>query len=118
VATFIIMWFVFKADSVENQTLFQSGWFIEGLLSQTLIVHMIRTRKIPFVQSIAGWPLLMMTLLIMVVGITIPMSPLAGYFKMEALPLSYFPWLAGILLAYMVLTQSMKGFYARRFGWQ
>jgi Mg2+-importing ATPase len=79
---------------------------------------MIRTRKIPFVQSIAGWPLLMMTLLIMVVGITIPMSPLAGYFKMEALPLSYFPWLAGILLAYMVLTQSMKGFYARRFGWQ
>ncbi|MGA2550155.1 MAG: magnesium-translocating P-type ATPase [Burkholderiaceae bacterium] len=118
VATFLLMWFVFKADAVEHQTLFQSGWFVEGLLSQTLIVHMIRTRKIPFLQSIAGWPLLIMTGLIMVVGITIPMSPLAGYFKMEALPLSYFPWLVVILLAYMVLTQSVKGFYARRFGWQ
>ena len=51
VLTFSLMWWVFKANTPEMQTLFQSGWFVEGLLSQTLIVHMIRTRKIPFIQS-------------------------------------------------------------------
>jgi Mg2+-importing ATPase len=98
--------------------LFQTGWFVEGLLSQTLIVHMIRTRKIPFFQSRASWPLLSMTLIIMLVGILLPMSPMAEYFKLQALPLTYFPWLLLILIAYAVLTQAMKGWYARRFGWQ
>ena len=55
IATYLVMWYVFKCDSPASQTLFQSGWFIEGLLSQTLIVHMIRTRKIPFFQSRASW---------------------------------------------------------------
>ncbi len=61
ILTFGLMWWVFHANTVEMQTLFQSGWFIEGLLSQTLIVHMIRTRRIPFVQSRAARPLFAMT---------------------------------------------------------
>jgi Mg2+-importing ATPase len=118
VITFTLLWNVFGANSVAHQSLFQSGWFVEGLLSQTLIVHMIRTRKIPFLQSHAAWPLMLMTLVIVAIGISIPLSPLAGYFKVVNLPLSYFPWLLGVLLAYMVLTQMMKKFYARRYGWQ
>ena len=116
--TFALMWFVFKADDPARQTLFQSGWFIEGLLSQTLIVHMIRTRRIPFFQSRAAWPLGLMTCVIGALGIAIPMSRMAGYFKFEALPLSYFAWLAVVLGTYVGLTQAVKGFYARRFGWQ
>jgi Mg2+-importing ATPase len=118
ITTFALMWYVFGANTPEHQTLFQSGWFIEGLLSQTLIVHMIRTRKIPFFQSRASWALLSMTIIIMLVGILLPMSPLAHYFKLQALPLTYFPWLLLILMAYAVLTQTMKGWYARRYGWQ
>jgi Mg2+-importing ATPase len=118
IATYCLMWFVFKADSVAGQTLFQSGWFIEGLLSQTLIVHMIRTRRIPFFQSRPAWPLIFMTATIMAVGIYLPMGALADYFKLQALPWAYFPWLIGILFGYMTLTQAIKGFYARRFGWQ
>ena len=118
ITTFVVMWYVFKANSVENQTLFQSGWFVVGLLTQTLIVHMIRTPKIPFIESRAAWPLLAMTLLIMAAGIFLPMGPLASYFKLEALPLAYFGWLAGILLSYAMLTTLMKRYYIRRFGWQ
>ena len=118
IATFALLWYVFGANTTEHQTLFQSGWFIEGLLSQTLIVHMIRTRKIPFFQSRASWALISMTVIIMAIGILLPMSPLAHYFKLEALPLSYFPWLLLILGAYAVLTQMMKGWYAKRYGWQ
>ncbi|AEK63529.1 magnesium-translocating P-type ATPase [Collimonas fungivorans] len=118
ITTFALMWYIFGANTPEHQTLFQSGWFIEGLLSQTLIVHMIRTRKIPFFQSRASWALMSMTLIIMMVGILLPMSPLAHYFKLQALPLTYFPWLLLILVAYAVLTQAMKGWYARRYGWQ
>ncbi|EEQ08646.1 Magnesium-transporting ATPase, P-type 1 [Yersinia mollaretii ATCC 43969] len=75
VLTFSLMWWVFKANTPEMQTLFQSGWFVEGLLSQTLIVHMIRTRKIPFIQSRASWPLCVMTLAVVVVGIGLTFSP-------------------------------------------
>ena len=118
ITTFIVMWQVFKANTVAQQTLFQSGWFVVGLLTQTLIVHMIRTPKIPFVESRAAWPLLAMTLIIMAVGIFLPMGPIASYFKLEALPPAYFAWLVGILLGYAVLTTLMKRYYIRRFGWQ
>jgi Mg2+-importing ATPase len=98
--------------------LFQSGWFVEGLLSQTLIVHLIRTRKIPFLQSRAAWPLLAMGAAIAAAGIWLPMGRLAHYFRLQALPLAYFPWLAAMLAGYASLTQTVKGWYARRYGWQ
>ncbi|WP_183270881.1 magnesium-translocating P-type ATPase [Buttiauxella sp. A111] len=118
ILTFCVMWWVFKANVPEMQTLFQTGWFVVGLLSQTLIVHMIRTRRIPFIQSRAAWPLMIMTLVVMVVGVSLPFTPLASYLQLQALPLSYFPWLIAILAGYMTLTQCMKGFFSRRYGWQ
>ncbi|RTF35570.1 magnesium-translocating P-type ATPase [Serratia marcescens] len=118
VLTFSLMWWVFKANTPEMQTLFQSGWFVEGLLSQTLIVHMIRTRKIPFIQSRPSWPLCIMTLAVIATGIGLVFSPLAGFLQLQALPLGYFPWLVLILVGYMVLTQCVKGWFVRRYGWQ
>lgn len=113
--TFAVMYFVFKANTVEHQTLFQTGWFVEGLLSQTLIIHMIRTRKIPFIQSWAAAPVVALTSLIMVIGILLPFSPFATALKMEPLPLAYFPWLIGILTAYCLLTQWVKNWFIRKF---
>jgi len=118
ITTYCLMWYVFNANSPEHQSLFQSGWFIEGLLSQTLIVHMIRTQKVAFIQSRASTALLAMTSLVMAAGIFLPMSGFASVFKFEALPMLFFPCLLGILVAYMALTQAMKGFYVRRYGWQ
>ncbi|MDC4307048.1 magnesium-translocating P-type ATPase [Acinetobacter baumannii] len=116
--TFGLMWFVFSANTPEHQTLFQSGWFVVGLLTQTLIVHMIRTAQIPFIQSRAATPLLIMTAAIMCIGIFLPMGPLASYLKLQALPLSYFLYLPVILGTYMCVTQWVKKIYIRRYGWQ
>jgi len=118
ILTFALMWWVFQANSLAEQTLFQSGWFVVGLLTQTLIVHMIRTPKLPFLQSRAAWPLIGMTLLVMAVGVFLPMGPLADYFKLQPLPLPFFGWLVAILLGYATLTTALKRFYIRRFGWQ
>jgi Mg2+-importing ATPase len=115
-ATFALMFFFFKANLPEHQSLFQSGWFIEGLLSQTLIVHMIRTRKIPFIQSWAATPVVALTSLVMAIGIFIPFSPFASALKLQALPLSYFPFLIIILVSYCVLTQIVKNWYIKKFS--
>eukprot|EP01132_Coremiostelium_polycephalum_P023483 gene23483-27963_t len=114
-ATFAVMFFVFKANLPEHQSLFQTGWFVEGLLSQTLIVHMIRTRKIPFIQSWATAPVIALTTAVMLVGIAIPFTPFAHLIKLQALPLSYFPWLAAILTGYCLLTQLVKNWFIKRF---
>ena len=115
-ATFALMYFFFKANSVEHQSMFQSGWFIESLLSQTLIVHMIRTKKIPFIQSWATAPVVALTSLVMAIAIFIPFSSFAGILKMEPLPLSYFPWLLAILVCYCVLTQLVKKWFIKQFN--
>ena len=115
IATYIIMWWVFKCQGPDMESLFQSGWFIEGLLSQTLIVHMIRTRKVPFIQSSASWPVMFMTFSIMAIGICLPFTPFGSSIGLTPLPLSYFPWLIGILLSYCVLTQWLKTQYIRVF---
>src|SRR5699024_12399053 len=109
---------VFRAIAPVLQALFQSGWFVVGFLSLPLIVHMSRTRRVPFIQSCASWPLRILTVIVMTVGIALPFSPLASYLQLQALPLSYFPWLVAILAGYMTLTQLVKGFYSRRYGWQ
>ena len=118
ISLFAVMWWVFSANTLEAQGLFQSGWFVVGLLTQTLVVHMIRTPKLPFIQSRPAPLLIGMTLTIMAVGLYLPMGPLAGYFKLEPLPQAYFAWLLAILVGYCVLTSWMKLFYVKRFGWQ
>ncbi|HHX34206.1 MAG TPA: magnesium-translocating P-type ATPase [Gammaproteobacteria bacterium] len=117
VLTFALMWYVFMANTVAEQALFQSGWFVVGLLTQTMIVHIIRTPKMAFIESRAAAPLIAATLAIMAVGIFLPMGPLASYFKMQALPWTFFIWLLAILIGYGALTSLMKRYYIRRFGW-
>ncbi|MNZ21894.1 Magnesium-transporting ATPase, P-type 1 [compost metagenome] len=116
ITTYALMWFVFAANSPEMQALFQSGWFIEGLLSQTLVVHMLRTQKIPFIQSTAALPVMLMTGLVMALGIYVPFSPLGAMVGLVPLPWEYFPWLVGTLLCYCITAQTMKTLYIRRFG--
>ncbi|WP_347254129.1 magnesium-translocating P-type ATPase [Leminorella grimontii] len=116
ITTYALMWFVFAANSPEHQALFQSGWFIEGLLSQTLVVHMLRTQKVPFIQSTAALPVLLTTGLVMALGIYIPFSPLGAYVGLQPLPWEYFPWLAATLVSYCFVAQMMKRFYIRRFN--
>ena len=115
--TFAVLFFYFKANSPVLQSLFQSGWFVEGLLSQTLVVHMIRTRKIPFFQSWATKPVLVLTFMVMAVGIYIPFSPFASSLKLQPLPLNYFPFLILILLGYCFLTQLIKSWFIKKFNY-
>ncbi len=116
IVTFAVMWFVFNANTLADQSLFQSGWFVVGLVSQTLIVHMIRTEKIPFIQSRASNPLLLMTALIIGIGIIVPFTAVGTYIGLMPLPGSYFPWLIGILVAYSALTQIVKNIYIKKFN--
>jgi Mg2+-importing ATPase len=115
IATFALMWFVFGANAPARQSIFQSGWFIESLATQTLIVHMIRTAKVPFIQSRATWPVLATTGAIIALGLLLPFVYLGQKVGLEPLPASYFAWLAVILLSYAALVQLVKGWYIRRF---
>jgi P-type Mg2+ transporter len=113
--TFFIMLYVFRCWDVStpelaahSQSLFQTGWFVESLVTQTLIIHVIRTNKIPFLQSRASWPLLVMSAVIMLVGIAIPFTPVGTYLGFSALPALYWPLLGVSVVCYVVLTQRVK----------
>lgn len=116
-ATFALMWFVFSANSVESQALFQTGWFVESLMTQTLIVYIIRTAHVPFLQSNPAPVMAMVTLVVMATAIAIPYTAIGSALGMVPLPLTYFAWLAAILVGYCCLTQLVKGWYVRRFGY-
>jgi len=116
-ATFALMWFVFGARTPAAQSLFQSGWFVEGLLSQTLIVHIIRTRRLPFVESTASAPLLFLTVLVMLAGLIIPFTPFGAALGLRPLPPAYFGWLVLILACYVALAQLVKNWFARKYGY-
>lgn len=116
ITTFALMWYVFQANTVAHEALFQSGWFVEGLLSQTLVVHMLRTQKIPFIQSTAALPVLLTTGFIMVLGLYIPFSSFGEMIGLQPLPIEYFPWLVLTLVSYCIVAQLMKQFYIKRFG--
>lgn len=115
--TFAIMWWVFHADSPARQSLFQTGWFVEGLLSQTLVVHLIRTSKIPVLQSRASAALTATTLVIVALGVYLPFSPIGPMISLSRMPGAYFIWLAGVLAAYAVCTQYIKQWFIRKFGY-
>ena len=113
-ATYFIMLYVFNTWA--NPALFHTGWFVESLFTQTLIIHVIRTNKIPFIQSRASKPLLFASLAIVAVGAWLPYSPLAGALGLTPLPPLYWLLLAGMLLCYVLLTQVVKSWFYRRFG--
>jgi Mg2+-importing ATPase len=112
--TYVIMLYLFGCWDPARAKLFQTGWFVESLLTQTLIIHVIRTNKIPFLQSRASVPLMVTTGAIMLVGLWLPSSPLAPALGLTHLPHLYWPLLALTLLAYVVLTQLVKTWLHRR----
>jgi Mg2+-importing ATPase len=104
------------AQQLGFAALFQAGWFVESLWSQTLVIHMIRTPKIPFIQSRASASVIGLTTAAIVIGTVIPYTPFGAEIGMQALPLAYYPWLAATLLAYMAVVTLMKRVYVRRYG--
>ena len=99
-----------------NASLFQTGWFVESLLTQTLIIHIIRTNRIPFLQSRASWPLMITTVIIMVVGMWLPSSPIGPWLGFTRVPSLYWPLLVLTLVCYVLLTQGVKMWLIRN-GW-
>jgi len=116
-ATFAVMWYVYKANSFSSAPLFQTGWFIEALLSQLFIVHLIRTRQIPFLQSRAATPLIFATLTIAAIGLYLPYSAFGNHIGLVTLPGSYFILLTIILFIYAGLMQVVKLRFIERFGY-
>jgi P-type Mg2+ transporter len=135
--TYLLMWFVFKCrdlglapppelaarfahasaanpDSTYAAALFQTGWFVESLLTQTLIIHVIRTNKVPFIQSRASWQLIMTSGAIMLVGMWLPSSPIGQWLGLVPLPSQYWPFLLITLLLHVALTQAVKVWLVRR----
>ncbi|KAM1052885.1 hypothetical protein ACFX13_000467 [Malus domestica] len=111
VSTLMFLWFYYKADSLDDIVFFRSAWFIEGLLMQTLIIHLIRTEKIPFVQEFASWPVLCSTVLISAIGIAIPFTPIGDVMGFVELPLSYFGFLVVLFVGYIFVGQVVKRLY-------
>jgi P-type Mg2+ transporter len=114
--TFFFMLYFFGCWDPARESLFQTGWFVESLLTQTLIIHIIRTNRIPFLQSWASWPMIVTTSVIMMVGIWLPYSPLAPALKFTPLPPAYWPFVIVTLLCYVLLTQAVKTWLLRK-GW-
>ena len=112
--TFFIMLYVF--NSRNNPALFHTGWFIESLFTQTLIIHVIRTHKIPFIQSRASWQLIATSLIIVAVGAWLTVSPLASILGFVPLPPLYWLLLGIMLVCYVILTQVVKTWFYRKFG--
>ncbi len=128
ITTYLLMFFVIcpaalggaygapGVDTVAFMALFHAGWFVESLWSQTLVIHMIRTPKIPFLQSRASLPVLFFTSVGIAVGTLIPYTSFGEQVGMLPLPDVYYLWLAATIAAYMVLVTILKKAYARRYG--
>ena len=114
-ATFFVMLYVFHTWN--NPALFHTGWFVESLLTQTLIVHIIRTRKIPFLQSLASWPLIISTICVIAIGVWLPFSRFAGAFQFLPLPPLYFVLLFSGLVLYFSITQFLKVWFIKKYEW-
>ena len=113
-ATFFTMLYVFHCWT--NPALFQTGWFVESILTQTLIIHIIRTAHIPFIESWASPPLIAATLTICAIGIALPFTPLGATLGFVPLPHLFWPIVASFLLSYAVLTTAVKTWFIRRWG--
>ena len=112
--TFGMMLYLFGAR--DKPALFQSGWFVESLLTQTLIIHIIRTARIPFLESRASTPLIITTIVIVTIGAIIPYSPIGTFLGFVPLPPLYWACVTGMMLAYAALTHVVKTWFVRRWG--
>ncbi|WP_368244049.1 magnesium-translocating P-type ATPase [Clostridium tertium] len=129
IATYILMYFficplVFggqyhtlnEVQQLGFMGLFHAGWFVESLWSQTLVIHMIRTPDIPFIQSRASWQLTTLTTIGIAVGTIIPYTAFGKALDMVAMPAIYFPCLIVIIILYMILATMLKKAFIKRYG--
>lgn len=116
IALYCVMWWVMGASNMANATLFQCGCFIFGTLSQILVVHMIRTEKVPFIQSRSSRPLALSTGLVSVVTLAIGFTGLAHMLDLTVMPTVFLPWLVLLCFGYCVASQIVKRFYIKRWG--
>lgn len=112
---FAVMWWVIGANTTELSPLFQAGWFVFGTVSQVLVIHMIRTAKVPFLQSSPSLPLLLSTLIVAGVALLTGFSDFAVGLDMSRLPVQFVPWLAAIVAGYLLCVQVVKKMYVRRY---
>jgi len=112
--TYFCMLYLFAAW--DRPPLFQTGWFVESLLTQTLIIHIIRTAKVPFLESRASTPLITTTIVICAIGIALPYTVIGTSLGFVSLPPLYWPVVALILTSYGVLTHLVKTWFVRRWG--
>ena len=128
IATYLLMYFVicpkvlggyYGDPSVNNVlfiALFNAGWFIESLFTQTLVIHLIRTPKVPFVQSIASKSVIISTVIALIIGIVIPYTNFGETIGMTSIPVIYFLYLIGIIFAYMMVVTIIKKIYIKKYG--
>jgi len=116
IACFAVLWWIMKVNKVELAPVFQAGWFIFGTLSQILVVHMIRTRKIPFMQSSASLPLVLSTIIVGGIALMFVFTRFSTALDFTRLPVAFVPWLILLLVAYSVATQLFKIIYIRVYG--
>ena len=112
---FIILWFILKFNSIEKVVLFQSGWFVFGILSQTLIIHMIRTSKIPLIESKSSKQLLISTFTIVIITLIISFTNISSIFDLYKLPYNYLAWVVLLLIIYIFFIQIYKKIYIKRY---
>jgi Mg2+-importing ATPase len=112
--TYFVMLYLFGCWDPTRASVFQTGWFVESLITQTLIIHVIRTKKIPFLQGRASWPLTITTVVIICIGMWLPYSPLAAVLGFTHLPPLYWPILFVTLFCYVILTQMVKMWLMRK----
>ena len=110
---FGVLWFVFGFNSIETQTLFQTGWFAFGIISQTLIIHMIRTDKIPFVKSTSSKQLLLSTFAVVLITLAMTFTTISIAFDLAVLPLKFMAWIVVLQLVYAILIQIYKQIYVK-----
>lgn len=116
ITTFLGLWFIFGANAPEKEHLFQSGWFVAGLFTQTFIMHFVRTERIPFVHAKAALPVLLSTGLVLTIGCLLPFTALGRSVNLEPLPPGYWLFLAAIITGYSLFMQYMKNRYIKRYG--
>lgn len=115
--TYAMLYFGFGANSPEAAPLFQTAWFVESILTQTLIIHVIRTKKVPFLQSRASWLLILTTLVICTIAVTLPFSAVARSLGFVPLPWAFWPVVITIIGLYLTATHYVKNWFIRRYGW-
>lgn len=113
-ATFFVMIYVFNA--LANPSLFQTGWFVESIVSQTLIIYIIRTKKIPFIQSWPSKPLLFTTLIIVAIGMYLPFSFVNKNLGLSPLPMTYWKILGVMIILYFGLAQFIKNIFIKKYS--